>query len=261
MPTTADEWKSIAAKFEEKWNFPLCLGALDGKHVHIKAPPNSGSLYFNYKHTFSMVLMALVDANYKFIFADIGAFGKCSDGGIFSSCELGKGLANEALNIPDDEILPKAPQLGPMPYVIVADEAFPLSNHIMRPFPGRKISEDRQVYNYRLSRARRVVENAFGILSARFRVLFTKIDAHPHVVRDIVKATCVLHNMLSNGITPAEPARQQSSNDTDGFLNLQRVGNKGSQTSIAIRDKFCSYFNENDRLTWQLDHVQRGKFV
>ena len=65
-PPTEDDWKEIEYKFSTKWNFPNCEGALDGKHIVITAPWNSDSMYFNYKGTFSLVLMALVDADYRF---------------------------------------------------------------------------------------------------------------------------------------------------------------------------------------------------
>jgi len=67
MPTETNEWLKISADYEEKWNFPHCLGALDGKHILLQAPTNSGSEFFNYKGHFSIVLMALVDADYSFI--------------------------------------------------------------------------------------------------------------------------------------------------------------------------------------------------
>ena len=178
MPCSPNEWRLIAENFQVRWNFPLCIGAIDGKHVLMKSPEKSGSLYFNYKGSFSVVLMALVDANYKFIYINVGAYGRNSDGGIFSN------------------FLPQAVNLGPLPYVIVGDEAFPLQKHLMRPFPGKQCSEDKQLFNYRLSRARRVVENAFGILASRWRLYPTKLAMRPGVVKKVVKATCVLHNML-----------------------------------------------------------------
>ena len=69
---TEAEWQAIADGFLTRWNFPNCLGALDGKHVGVKCPAISGSLYYNYKGFYSVILMALVDSDYKFIWADLG---------------------------------------------------------------------------------------------------------------------------------------------------------------------------------------------
>lgn len=57
MPSTEAEWKRIASGFEQQWNFPHCIGALDGKHVVMTAPTNSGSVYYNYKHTHSVTVV------------------------------------------------------------------------------------------------------------------------------------------------------------------------------------------------------------
>lgn len=161
---SAEHLKMCAQQFKSKWQFDHCIAAIDGKHILIKAPPNSGSSFFNYKKSFSIVLLALVDADYKFLQIDVGAKGRFSDGGIFASSFIGQRLKSGE-NLPEDEPLYEGGE--PMPYVAVGDEAFPLLKHVMRPYPGRNLQKNEAIFNYRLSRARRIVENAFGILSAR----------------------------------------------------------------------------------------------
>lgn len=77
------DFKQKAAKFSYKWNFPNWILAIDGKHIQILSSSNTGSLFHNYKEYFSLVLLALVDANYKFVSVDIGSFCKEGDSGIF----------------------------------------------------------------------------------------------------------------------------------------------------------------------------------
>ncbi len=78
-PSTEAEWKKIVDDFWEKWDFPHCLGAIDGKHVRIRAPPNSGSFCYNYKGTFSHVLLAVCNACVTFM--DMGSYGRAGDSG------------------------------------------------------------------------------------------------------------------------------------------------------------------------------------
>ena len=80
MPTpTAKFWKQV----ESHRQFPICVGSIDGKHILIQAPSRSGSMYFNYKKTYSVVLLAVVDARYNFVVVDVGAQSKHSDGHVF----------------------------------------------------------------------------------------------------------------------------------------------------------------------------------
>uniref|UniRef100_A0A8C6SHY5 DDE Tnp4 domain-containing protein n=1 Tax=Neogobius melanostomus TaxID=47308 RepID=A0A8C6SHY5_9GOBI len=147
-PPTEDTWREVAQRFWEKWNFPNCLGALDGKHVVIEKPPRSGSLYFNYKKTFSTVLMALVDADYRFLVINVGDYGRSSDGGIYAGSALGIGMEHGTLHVPPNAPLPGEATGKRMPHVIVADAAFPLKNYLMRPYPGALLDREKRIYNY-----------------------------------------------------------------------------------------------------------------
>ena len=88
LPDSKENWLSVAQKFEEKWQFPNCVGAINGKHVLLINLFNSGSTYFNYKSFFSIVVLALVDVNYKFLYITVGCQGQINDGGVFKNSEL-----------------------------------------------------------------------------------------------------------------------------------------------------------------------------
>ena len=88
-PSKEGEWKEKSQSFENKWNFPHVIGALDGKHIVMQAPHNVGSGYFNYKKTHSVLLLAICNANYEFILVDIGDSERQSDGFIYANSHLG----------------------------------------------------------------------------------------------------------------------------------------------------------------------------
>lgn len=242
MPSPTEEtWRQIAADFWELWDFPNCVGAIDGKHVKIRAPANSGSLFFNYKQTYSIVLLAVVDAKYKFVAVDIGAYGKNSDGGIFSRSKLGVGLEKNTLNIPPENMLPGTTCSAP--YVLVGDEAFPLKSYLMRPYPGTQIDDnEKRAYNYRLSRARRVVENAFGILSHKFLIYQRTLNLDPENANVIVYATCLLHNFIRDD-NLADFKGNDSQHSQNNLINMHGQGGNAPQAAFNVREKFKAFFN------------------
>ena len=87
-PSTADEWEIIAKKFNERWDFPNCFGAIDGKHVVMQPPSEAGSQFFNYKLTHSIVSLAVAGPDYECLFADIGTNGRVSDGGVWNKSKI-----------------------------------------------------------------------------------------------------------------------------------------------------------------------------
>ncbi|CAN8015525.1 unnamed protein product, partial [Ixodes persulcatus] len=167
-PPSEQDWKTIADAYWMRWQFPNCLGAVDGKHVQVEAPANSGSLYHNYKGTFSIVLMAVADSSYVFRLIDVGAPGRMSDGGVLKRSPIGQRLQAGLLGLPSRAQLPGSEMI--LPYTFLGDEAFQLRPDFMRPYPGSRDEPAERCFNYRLSRARRCVENSFGILAARFRI-------------------------------------------------------------------------------------------
>ncbi|KAF2888235.1 hypothetical protein ILUMI_17938, partial [Ignelater luminosus] len=114
--------EAIASEFESKWQVWSCIRAVDGKHIEIKKPENSGSRYYNYKETCSIVLMAIVNANYEFIMADVGINGKVSGGEVIFNTAFWKLFANNSLNMTPPLNLPNTNET--FPYVFVANDAF-----------------------------------------------------------------------------------------------------------------------------------------
>ena len=146
---TPEQWQEIANDFQTKWNFPHTCGAIDGKHVRIKKPKNSGSLFYNYKGFFSLILLALVDANYKFIWVSVGANGSASDAQLFNNSELKTMLDENNLGLPPPAPLPADDKNTP--YFLIGDDAFPLRSWMMKPYSRRNLTYEERIFNYRLA--------------------------------------------------------------------------------------------------------------
>nr|CAI5834475.1 unnamed protein product [Callosobruchus analis] len=190
-PSTDEDWLRISNEFCDHWQPPNCIGAIDGKHILIQAPAKSGSTFYNY-YSF-IVLLAVCDAHYKFLMVDIGSEGRHSDGGIFKNSSMGRLLAGGSLRLPEPSGLVDG---TPMSYYLVADEAFPLTTFMMRPYPGKFLTQYKRIFNYRICRGRRLIENTFGILASRWRIFRKPIISKLSTAEHIIKATVCLHNWL-----------------------------------------------------------------
>ena len=123
------------------WQFPNSIGAADGKYIAIIHPSKSGSEFYNYKGFFSIVLLAIVDYNYKFIFADVGCQGRISDGGVYRNSFFYRATQENLLELPPDKPLPvsnnpyyDSQSTEPMPYLFLAADPFPLGKHCLKPY-------------------------------------------------------------------------------------------------------------------------------
>lgn len=168
IPNTASEWETIAERFRCRWNFPNGLGALDGKRIIIQQPNNSGSHFYDYKGNNSVILLAVFGPDYECLWANVGANGRSSDATVWGQSDL-KAALGTVIN--PTQLPPPTPLPGrtkAVPYVLTGDDAFSLSSYLMKPFPQAGLTTERRIFNYRLSRMRRISENGFGILANRY---------------------------------------------------------------------------------------------
>ena len=133
----------------------------------MQAPARAGSTFFNYKGSHSIVLTAAANSDYEFIMVDIGEAGRQSYGGVFANGHIGYAMNNDLLGLPTPRQISPSLEVR-FPYVFTGDEAFPLKTYLIKPYPRACIGIKERVANYRISRARMVVENTFGIAASRF---------------------------------------------------------------------------------------------
>lgn len=293
MTFSNENWLKVANEFNYRWNLPNCVGAIDGKHVAIVCPRNSGSLFYNYKvrisilsiivyfHSFdyilssidlqkfySIVLMAISDANYKFLYVNVGAFGSEGDSGVFLGDAIGKKIYNDELTLPEDSMVGERE----LPFYFISDDAFTLSKRIMKPYtPTRQksLSDEEKIFNYRLSRARRCVENSFGILTSKWLCLSQPLRQHPARASKIVLACCVLHNVLLGEKTYCPPnfadhydergnliEGEWRTNRNNDLVPLQRTTGRIADRPKEIREILKTFVNsEAGSVPWQNESI------
>lgn len=257
---TKQEWTQIAEQFYSMWNIPNCIGAVDGKHVRIEKLPNSGSTNFNYKGYHSIVLMACCDADGLFTMIECGYAGRNSDGGIFRASAIKYWLTHSGLDILSPSRLPNDINESLCPFYLVGDEALPLSTYLMRPYSKRILDNTKRIFNYRLSRGRKTIECAFGMMCEKFQVLNSPILCRDvEKINGIIKSVCVLHNFFRKREGIQYRTSQHDENVSDGVavLPLQNDNMPNIEINIRssandIRNYLANYFiTPQASLPWQ----------
>ena len=162
MPSDA-RLREVVDVYKSKWGFPQVVGAIDGSHIPIIRPSESATDYYNRK-CFHSIIQGVVDYRGQFIDVYIGWLGKLHDARVFyNSSFYRKGCQGTLL--PSQPIQLEGKDI---PLLILGDPAYPLLPWLMNPYSDTATTTPQEKnFNYRQSRARMVVENAFGRLKGR----------------------------------------------------------------------------------------------
>ena len=171
-PSSKEVWLHISARFDDTWNFPHCFGAIDGKRIRKECPEMTGICYYNNKGFYSIVLLAVCDSNYCFTLFNLRHYGSNSDSEVLAKSKIGETIEGRELDIPAPSTYMTC-DFDPLPYFLVGDEIFPMKTWLMRPHPG-KLTKKQRIFDHRLSRTRRNIENPFGILTLVHVLHFNK---------------------------------------------------------------------------------------
>ncbi len=191
MPKSEADLCKKMHEMEETWQFPCCWSAVDGCHIPIKCPAGgleSSKEYQNFKNFYSVILMAMVDYKYRFIWGSCGFPGNTHDSIIFQSTDIWTSIMeNEAILKTGKEV-----EGVHIPALIFADAAF---QGKMKPYGNAVLTAKQRYFNYRLSRARMVTEGAYGQLKGCWRILHRKCESSAKEVKIITLACVILHNI------------------------------------------------------------------
>ena len=181
----------IAADFYNYCNIPGIVGVVDGCHIGMVPPSAVQKDFINRKMQHSMNLMAVCDRDLRFTFISAGECGRHHDSYVLKNSNLWNAISSgNAQNFFSDT-----------KFHLIGDSAFELHPHLIVPYPTpktRELTRTEKKFNYQLSKARACIENAFGFLKGRFRILKYRITADLPKIPDIIMACCVLHNICMN---------------------------------------------------------------
>ncbi|CAB1103748.1 unnamed protein product [Ectocarpus sp. CCAP 1310/34] len=195
-----EEQRDMSAAWELEKHLRGVIGAIDGSHIKILAPPDSlQTSYYNYKHFYSISLLAIVDNEGMFRWFCSGAPGACADSGVLTDTAFYE-------MVQEDQAQPvSSRQLFANGACILGDSAFAESPWMRTPI-GKPDNRAERFFNYKHSSMRFRVEHAFGRLKKKFRALLNGLDCHLDHCPTIVNACVILHNFIfmCEGESPAD---------------------------------------------------------
>ena len=192
-PSTEAQWHAIANAFCQRWKFHHVLGAIDGKHVGIQKPPHVSSGFYENKFH-SIIIVAVIDADYKFIWLNIGTYGAAGDAHICNNSQLKLGMSTDRLHLPQPEPFPG--DTADIPFFFIGDDAFALEEFLMKPYDHQNLKHEKRIFNCTLVQAGSIVKDTFGNMHMYLRVLTTTVRHRQRIASVITSTCCVLHNII-----------------------------------------------------------------
>ncbi|XP_065360944.1 uncharacterized protein LOC135954657 [Calliphora vicina] len=190
-PPRGKEWIPLAEDFKEMWNLPNCIGSVDAKLINLTASSASTSKKIKSKQ--NLIVLAICDAKHMFTNIDIGLHNTQTDDTTWN-LEFYKQMLTGKIHLPTNEELPNS-DIN-FPYYMIGSSTFPLKTYIMRPYPANQLTPDGIIFNEHLAKAHSVTENAFGVLTAHWKILQSPMHMSGSSAEVIIKAIVLLHNFL-----------------------------------------------------------------
>lgn len=262
---------TISKEYEKKWDFPNCLGSIDGRHILLQvARMNTVST----TRPNTIALLAIVDANYNFSYVNVNYKGYLPCTNVFQKCGLYEELKIGTFKIPQPRSLKKSSKKK-MPYMFITNEACNLSKYTIKPFESLPAEPKlKRIFNYRLSRAGRTADNALGLLASVFKILRQPIELNSDRVKKIILATVSLHNYLMNRedskslYVPPDMFDAEvdgeivkgswRNNEMTSFLPLQPIRHREAITAERVRLHFANHFAKAGAIKSQKEYLEKN---
>ena len=225
---TGNRLLQVQSDFKVLCGLPGVGGAIDGTHIHISKPRVGPEAYFYFKtHGYTLNCQAVVDSRKVFLDLFLGMPGSTNDSRMLRRSSLYQ-LAMRG------ELFP--PSLGRegFPPYLLGDSGYPNLPWLVTPHRGNNLTMLEALYNMKLRRGRRVVENAFGILKMTWRELLGKSELNVVYMPDVITACAILHNIL----------RKQANEDLEALGAM--VNNGGVEEGDDDANSDTEFYNVCD---------------